>query len=61
MKQFMARLARYLKSEGGATATEYAIMLVLVLMVIIVTVAALGIQVDRAFEKFLVVYNSVTN
>lgn len=61
MKQFMARLARYLKSERGATATEYAIMLVLVLMVIIATVAVLGIQVESAFDRFLIELASVSS
>jgi len=43
---------RLLQEERGATATEYAIMLVLVLLVVLGTVVLLGQQVTGLFDDF---------
>ena len=41
-----------LKEEQGATAVEYAIMLILIVAVIIVTVGVLGNQTANSFNEF---------
>lgn len=45
-------LRKLLDEETGATATEYAIMIVLILLVAFATIVVLGYQVDQAFNKF---------
>ncbi len=50
-------LVRFVKDEQGATATEYAIMLVLIIMVALLTIVFLGQRVDQAFQKFVDLFN----
>ena len=45
----MNTLKRFLKSEDGPTATEYAVMLALIIVACIATVALLGTSVDAMF------------
>ncbi len=47
----------FLRDEQGATATEYAIMLVLIIMVALLTIVFLGQKVDGAFQKFVDLFN----
>jgi pilus assembly protein Flp/PilA len=50
-------LQRLLLDEHAATATEYAIMLVLILLVAFGTIIFLGQKVDQAFNKFVSMFN----
>jgi pilus assembly protein Flp/PilA len=45
----MNTLKRFLKSEDGPTATEYAVMLALIIVACIATVALLGTSVNGMF------------
>ena len=49
MSNFVNVAKRFLKSEDGPTATEYAVMLSLIIVACIVTVTALGGKVDAIF------------
>lgn len=42
----------FLRSEEGATATEYAVMLALIIAVAIATIIILGIKVESLFNDF---------
>jgi pilus assembly protein Flp/PilA len=45
------------EDETGATATEYAIMLVLIILVAFATIIFLGQKVDQAFNRFVTLFN----
>jgi pilus assembly protein Flp/PilA len=47
----IARLTARFRSETGATAVEYGLLVALIAAVIVVAVALLGTQVDAAFDK----------
>ena len=47
----MNTLKRFLKSEDGPTATEYAVMLALIIVACIATVALLGGSVNDMFAS----------
>lgn len=47
----MNTLKRFLKSEDGPTATEYAVMLALIIVACIATVTMLGTTVDGLFAQ----------
>ncbi len=49
MNSFMNTAKRFLKSEDGPTATEYAVMLALIIVACIATVGALGQSVNTVF------------
>ncbi|MFQ5429169.1 MAG: Flp family type IVb pilin [Phycisphaerae bacterium] len=49
MIRLMRAMQAFLRSEEGATATEYAVMIALVLLVCIGAVAALGDKVSGGF------------
>ncbi len=49
MNSFMNTAKRFLKSEDGPTATEYAVMLALIIVACIATVGALGSSVNSVF------------
>jgi pilus assembly protein Flp/PilA len=49
---FLKFFAEFCKEEEGATAVEYAIMLVLIITVVIVTVGILGEKTSNSFNKF---------
>ena len=49
-----------LRDERGATAVEYAMMLVLIILVCFVAVGYLGQSTEVSFNKFITTYNSVT-
>lgn len=60
MQKTLVPLMRFLYEEEGATAVEYAIMVVLIILVCIATIAILGQNVDQAFNKFVNEYERVT-
>jgi Flp pilus assembly pilin Flp len=47
----MARLKRFLFSDDGAAAVEYAIMLSLILLVVVSTVVTLGTKTNSTFNN----------
>jgi pilus assembly protein Flp/PilA len=51
MKAFTTRAFRFLKSEDGPTAVEYAVMLALILVACITIVTTLGGTVSGTFSK----------
>jgi Flp pilus assembly pilin Flp len=57
--EFLAIMRRFWSDERGATAVEYAMILVLIIMVCIVTVAYLGRTTEGSFNRFLTSYDSL--
>jgi len=51
MQIFMSRVSRFLKSEDGPTAVEYAVMLALILVACITIVTSLGTTISGTFSK----------
>jgi pilus assembly protein Flp/PilA len=51
MKAFTSRAVRFLQSEDGPTAVEYAVMLALILVACITIVTTLGGTVSGTFSK----------
>ncbi len=49
MQKFLNTAKRFMTSEDGPTATEYAVMLSLIIVVCIGTVALLGQEIDKLF------------
>jgi pilus assembly protein Flp/PilA len=49
MKSFAVKMKRFLKSEDGPTAVEYAVMLALIIVVCLTAVSNIG---NRAATKF---------
>ncbi len=48
IKQFMKR---FIQEEEGATAVEYAVMLVLIVVVCLVAITLVGNRANNAFEQ----------
>jgi pilus assembly protein Flp/PilA len=57
MKDFAASIKRFLASEDGPTAVEYAVMLALIIVVCLTAVKAVG---TNANNKFTAVKNALT-
>ena len=51
MKSLTAACRRFLASEEGPTAVEYAIMLALIVMVCILAIQAVGTNANAKFEE----------
>jgi pilus assembly protein Flp/PilA len=51
MKAFVSQVQRFLASEDGPTAVEYAVMLALILVACITIVTNLGTTVSGTFSK----------
>lgn len=51
MQAFLARVRRFLTSEDGPTAFEYAVMLALIIIVCIVAVASVGQTVKSSLAN----------
>lgn len=49
----------FLRDDEGATAVEYAIMIVLIAAVVIVSVGFLGGATEQSFDRFVTTYDSV--
>jgi len=47
----MNLLKKFLKSEDGPTAVEYAVMLALIIVACIVTITALGTKANSSFNN----------
>ncbi len=50
MKNFAQKVTRFLKSEDGPTAVEYAIMLALIVIVCLTAIQAIGTNAKNAFN-----------
>lgn len=51
MKSFSSSVVRFLKSEDGPTAVEYAVMLALIIVVCLAAVSAVGSNANGKFNK----------
>lgn len=50
MKNFALKVQRFLKSEDGPTAVEYAVMLALIVIVCITAIQAIGQNANTTFD-----------
>ena len=50
MKNFAQKVTRFLKSEDGPTAVEYAVMLALIVIVCLTAIQAIGQNAANAFN-----------
>ena len=50
MKALTSKVARFLKSEDGPTAVEYAVMLALIIVVCLTAITTLGTNANSTFE-----------
>ncbi len=51
MKNFAASVKRFLVSEDGPTAVEYAVMMALIIVVCIGTITTIGTNANAKFDK----------
>lgn len=51
MKIFAQRVRRFLTSEDGPTAVEYAVMLALIVVVCLVAITSVGTQASTTFSN----------
>jgi len=51
MKNFAMKLKRFLKSEDGPTAVEYAVMLSLIIVVCLTAVSSIGTNASSTFTN----------
>ena len=58
MKEMLLKLIR---DEEGATATEYAVMLVLIIVVCLATIVFLGQKVENGFNRVASALNSASS
>ena len=56
MRKFGESIVRFLKSEDGPTAVEYAVMLALVVAIVISVVAVIGTKTKGKFDEFQQVF-----
>jgi pilus assembly protein Flp/PilA len=50
MKALVIKLQRFLKSEDGPTAVEYAVMLALIVIVCLTAIRSIGTNANATFE-----------
>ena len=51
MKKFAKKVQRFLKSEDGPTAVEYAVMLALIVIVCLTAIRSIGTQAAATFTS----------
>jgi pilus assembly protein Flp/PilA len=51
MSQVMCSVKRFLQSEDGPTAVEYAVMLALIVVVCLTAIQAIGTNANTTFNK----------
>ena len=61
MKNFGMKVQRFLKSEDGPTAVEYAIMLALIVIVCLTAIQAIGTNANSAFEEIATEIDNARN
>jgi pilus assembly protein Flp/PilA len=50
MKSFVHKVKRFLESEDGPTAVEYAVMLALIIIVCLVAITNIGNEANKTFQ-----------
>ena len=60
MRLFTERVRRFLVSEDGPTAIEYAVMLALIIIVCLATISTLGTNANKAFSTISASLGTVT-
>ena len=60
MKALIDKFFELTKGEEGATATEYAVMLVMILLVSLATIVFLGVKVEEGFNKISMLIENAT-
>lgn len=61
MNWLKEKLHKLVREEEGATATEYAVMLVLIIVVALATIIFLGEKVEEGFNKVATALENATN
>lgn len=51
MKTLAKRIGRFLKSDDGPTAVEYAVMLALIIVACLVIIGSLGTSISSTFNR----------
>jgi pilus assembly protein Flp/PilA len=51
MKSLMQHIGRFIRSEDGPTAVEYAVMLALIIVACLVIIGSLGTSISSTFNK----------
>ena len=51
MMKFAQKVKRFLKSEDGPTAVEYAVMLALIVIVCLTAIQSIGTNANTVFQK----------
>jgi pilus assembly protein Flp/PilA len=51
MHQFATKIQRFLTSEDGPTAVEYAVMLALIIIVCLAAISTIGTRANTTFEN----------
>jgi len=51
MKSLAKKVHRFLKSEDGPTAVEYAVMLALIVIVCLAAITSVGTEADATFDN----------
>ena len=51
MKSFISKVQRFLASEDGPTAVEYAVMLALIVVVCLTTIKTIGTNANATFSQ----------
>jgi pilus assembly protein Flp/PilA len=51
MKKFALKVQRFLKSEDGPTAVEYAVMLALIIIVCLTAITSIGSKASTTFSN----------
>ena len=51
MRRFYEKIVRFLSTEDGPTAVEYAVMLALLIIVCMVSIALIGSQTSKNFSN----------
>ena len=60
MRSFISSVRRFLTSEDGPTAVEYAVMLALIIIVALTAIQTLGTRTSRAFNNVAEQLKNVT-
>lgn len=58
MKKFMTKVQKFMQSEDGPTAVEYAIMLALIVIVCLTAIQAVGTAANSSFENITTQLNT---